>query len=185
MKYFFKLILKLLGWKAIEPPVPEKKCIILGVPHTSLWDFVISFLYYHSYGAKANIMIKKSFFWGPLAPIMRGLGGIPVDRERGSSLVRLLVKAFEEREYMHLAIAPEGTRKKVEKWKTGFHTIARAANIPVYLGYFDWGKKHVGRGEKFELSDDAEEDLRRIRKYYLDKGVQGKHKELFSTGKDL
>ncbi len=185
MKYLSKFLLKILGWKTMEPPVPEPKCIILGVPHTSFWDFIISFLYYSSMGRTANIMIKKSLFWWPLGTVIRSMGGIPVDRAKGARLALQIIDEFKKREVLHLAIAPEGTRKPTEKWKAGFHTIARSANIPVYLGYFDWNKKEVGRGEKFELSDDVQNDLQRIRQWYKDKGVVGKHPEKFTTGKDL
>ncbi|MFA5849680.1 MAG: 1-acyl-sn-glycerol-3-phosphate acyltransferase [Bacteroidales bacterium] len=185
MKYIYKLILKIMGWKVMDTPVPEPKCIILGAPHTSGWDFVISFLFYHSLGASAYIMVKKAFFWGPFGPIMRSMGGIPVDKNKGATLTRQIIEEFNSRERLHLAIAPEGTRKNTEKWKTGFHTIARAANIPVYLGYFDWGKKEVGRGERFEITDDVQGDLKRIRQWYKDKGVQGKFPENFNLGKDL
>ncbi len=183
-----KFFLTLLGWRAIEPPVPEPKCIILGAPHTSFWDFIVSYFYYASVGGKAYVMIKDSFFVWPIKRLLRYLGGIPVNRsstKAGANLVRQTIKAFEEREFLHLAIAPEGTRKPVENWKTGFHTIARAANIPVYTGYFDWKTKTVGRGERIELTDDAKEDLKRIRQWYKDKGVEGKYKANFNTGKDL
>jgi 1-acyl-sn-glycerol-3-phosphate acyltransferase len=185
MKLIAKLLLRLLGWRVVEPTVPEPKCIILGAPHTSAWDFVISYLYYSSVGGKAYVMVKKSFFWGPLGPIMKAMGALPVDRSHGASLVRQVIEEFREREVFHLAIAPEGTRRRTDKWKTGFHTIARAADIPVYTGYFDWKTKRVGRGEKIELTADPEYDLRRIRQWYKDKGVQGKYPALFSTGKDL
>lgn len=163
----------------------EPKCIILGVPHTSWWDFVISYLFYHSYGATAYIMVKKEFFWGPLGPILRSMGGIPVDKNKGAILTRQIIEEFNSRERLHLAIAPEGTRRATVKWKTGFHTIARAANIPVYLGFFDWGKKEVGRGVKFEITDDAQGDLKKIRQWYKDRGVQGKFPENFTPGSDL
>lgn len=185
MKYFYKLILKVLGWKAVDPPAPEPKCIILGVPHTSAWDFVISFLYYRSMGATAYVLVKKSFFKWPLGRIMKAMGAVPVDKTRGASLVRAVLEEFKNREYFHLAIAPEGTRKRVEKWKSGFHTIAKSAGVPVYLGYFDWGKKEVSRGEKIELTDDVEADMKRIRQWYKDKGVQGKFPKLFTPGSDL
>lgn len=185
MKYISKFLLWILGWKTIEPPVPEPKCIILGVPHTSAWDFIISYLYYNSMGATANVMVKKSFFKGPIGPILRSMGGIPVDRAKGASLTLQIIEEFKTREYMHLAIAPEGTRKATKNWKAGFHTIARAANVPVYLGYFDWNKKEVGRGDIFEISEDPKADLKKIRKWYKDKGIQGKHPELFTTGDDL
>jgi 1-acyl-sn-glycerol-3-phosphate acyltransferase len=185
MKKISKFILKMMGWKVMEPPVPEPKCIILGVPHTSAWDFVVSYLYYQSEGHTANIMIKESFFRWPFGKIVRSMGGIPVHQGKGATLARQMIEEFEKREVMHLAIAPEGTRARNEKWKTGFHTIARAANVPVYLGYFDWGRKEVGRGEKFELTDDVQGDLKRIRQWYVDKGVRGKFNENFATGKDL
>jgi 1-acyl-sn-glycerol-3-phosphate acyltransferase len=179
--------LTLMGWKAIEPPVPEPKCVILGVPHTSFWDFVVSYLYYTSVGGKTNIMIKKEFFRWPVKKLLISLGGIPVDRSRaaGAELIMHTIEEFNSRETLHLSIAPEGTRKPVEKWKAGFHKIATAANVPVYLGYFDWKTKTIGRGIKFDLTDDAKADLKRIRQYYKDKGVVGKHPERFALGKDL
>jgi 1-acyl-sn-glycerol-3-phosphate acyltransferase len=180
-----KFILKCMGWTAIEPPVPEAKCIILGVPHTSIWDFVVSYLYYCSVGGKASIIIKSEFFFWPLGFILRSMGGIPVDISKVVTLLLRIIEAFNERESLHLAMAPEGTRKLVKHWKTGFHTIAKAVNVPVYLGYFDWGKKIVGRGQKFELSNNAQEDLKKIRIIYKNMGLIGKHPEKYTTGSDL
>ena len=185
MTYIAKFLLWILGWKVMEPPVPEPKCIILGVPHTSSWDFIISYLYYRSMGRTAYVMVKQSLFKGPLAPIIKAMGGIPVDRKKGASITLQIIEEFKKRETLHLAIAPEGTRERTEKWKAGFRTIATAANIPVYLGYFDWGKKEIGRGEKFELSNDARADLKKIRSLYKAKGIVGKHPHNFTTGKDL
>lgn len=180
-------LLKMLGWKAMDQAIPVKKCIILGAPHTSAWDFVISYLYYKSVGGNAKVMIKKGFFKGPLKSLLLSLGGIPVDRSRsgGASLVRQMIHEFEKSDSFQLAIAPEGTRKAVKRWKTGFHTIAKAAGVPVYLGYFDWGKKEVGAKEEIILTDDPEADLKRIRQWYKDKGVVGKHPEKFTCGDDL
>ncbi|MBQ5784188.1 MAG: 1-acyl-sn-glycerol-3-phosphate acyltransferase [Bacteroidales bacterium] len=182
---FCKFMLKLLGWKAMDPPASEPKCIILGVPHTSAWDFIISWFYYNGVGGKASVMVKKEFFWGPLGPIVRWMGGIPVDRKKATGLVKQIIDAFNNSERMHLAIAPEGTRQKTANWKPGFHLIARACNIPVYLGYYDWAKKEVGIGQKIELTDDFKSDIKRIRAHYKQMGVVGKHPELFTTGDDL
>lgn len=183
---FAKRLLHMMGWKEVESVVPEKKCIILGAPHTSVWDFPVSYLYYKAVGGDASVMIKKEFFFWPLGPILRSLGGVPVVRDKGANVVRQMIKAFDSREVFHLAIAPEGTRRAVGKrWKTGFHTIAKATGVPVYLGYFDWGTKQVGRGEKFELTDDVQADMKRIRQWYKDKGVVGKHPEMFTLGDDL
>ena len=185
MKLFCKLLLKLLGWKAIEPSIPESKCIILGVPHTSVWDFIISYIYYFSVGGRAYVLVKEGFFKWPLSPLLRAMGGIPVDKSRGASLVRQMIAEFERRDKLHLAMAPEGTRRGTANWKTGFHTIAKAVNVPIYLGYFDWGRKEVGRGIKFELSDNPKEDIKRIQQHYNKMGVTGKHPERFITGDNL
>ena len=174
-------LLKALGWTADTPVVPEDKCIILGVPHTSIWDFVISYLYYVSVGGKPYCMIKGEFFVGPLGWLLRKLGGIPVDRKRGSNVALSVIKEMKALPTAHLALAPEGTRKPVKRWKTGFHTIAREVGCPVYMGYFDWGTKHISRGEKVELTDDAKADMARIQALYEEMHLVGKHPELYLT----
>ena len=163
-----------MGWQGMDTAIPAPKCIILGAPHTSIWDFVISWLYYRSVGGNAKVMIKKGFFKWPLGPILRHL-----------HLVRQMIAEFEKDEYFQLAIAPEGTRRPVKRWKGGFHTIAKATGVPVFLGYFDWGTKTVGAKEEFHITDNVEADLKRIRQWYKDKGVVGKYPEKFTTGDDL
>ena len=180
-KHICKFLLKLFGWKAGDPPCPGNKAIILGVPHTSAWDFIISFFYYYGVGGKASVMVKKEFFWGPLGWLLRKMGGLPVDRKNAASLVLSTIKEMKKRPIAHLALAPEGTRKAVRRWKTGFHTIAREVGCPVYLGYFDWGTKRVGRGQKVELTDDARADMARIQQMYEDMHLKGKHPELYVT----
>ena len=170
-----------MGWTVVEPPAPEKKCIILGVPHTSMWDFVVSYLYYTSVGGTANVMIAKEFFWWPLGALLKALGAVPVDRKNPTALMVSIIHEMNKAEYMHLAIAPEGTRKAIKRWKTGFHTIARECNIPVYMGYFDWKTKRVGRGIKVELTDDARADMKRIQDLYEQMHMQGKHPEKYVT----
>ncbi len=174
-------LLRLLGWKSIGAVVPEKKCIIIGVPHTSAWDFVISYLFYTGLGGKAYVLVKKEFFVWPIGGIVKGLGGIPIDRSKGSNVVRQVVQLFNEHETLHLALTPEGTRKLTKNWKAGFHSIATLANIPVYLGSFDWGRKEISILEKFELTDDPKEDIKRMKDFYREKGVIGKFPEMFTT----
>ena len=185
IKGISKFLLRLMGWKLIGGVIPEPKAIVLGIPHTSNWDFIISFLYYRAVGGKSNTMVKKEFFFWPLGYFVRAMGGIPVDRSKGASLVKQIIAEFERREIMHLAIAPEGTRKPVTKWKGGFHTIARTVNIPVYLAFFDWGRKQIGYRDKIELTDDLQADLKKIRQYYKDHGIIGKNPEGMNDGKDL
>lgn len=172
----------MMGWTADGGAVPEDKCIILGAPHTSAWDFVVSYLFYSSIGHKAHIMIKKEFFRWPIAGFLRRVGCIPVDRSNGATVVRSVVtQAREAKGDFHLCIAPEGSRKPVHRWKMGYHTIARELGCPVYCGYFDWGTKHIGVGEKFELTDDPKADTAAIQAYYESKGYKGKHPQNYCT----
>ena len=173
--------LRKLGWTAVEPPVEEKKCIILGVPHTSIWDFAISYLYYKSVGGAPRIMIKKEMFFPPLGWLLRALGAIPVDRSNSGTLIRSLIHEMNACETFHLALAPEGTRKPVRRWKNGYHLIARETGVPVYLGYFDWKRKRVGRGQKVELTDDANADTRRIQALYEAMDLGARHQDQYLT----
>jgi 1-acyl-sn-glycerol-3-phosphate acyltransferase len=185
MEKLSRLILKLLGWKTIGGVVPEKKCIIIAAPHTSAWDFIICWLFYTSVGGKAMVLIKKEFFFWPVGYFLKAMGGLPIDRSRGANVIKQVVKEFETKDSMHLAITPEGTRKKTTKWKRGFHTIAKLANVPVYAGYSDFEKKEVGIDIRIELTNDINADIKNLRKWYRDKGVVAKFPENFSTGNDL
>jgi 1-acyl-sn-glycerol-3-phosphate acyltransferase len=176
-----KLILKMMGWKVLNGVAPSEKAIIIGVPHTSAWDFVISYLYYTSVGGLAYIMIKKEFFAWPFGFILRKMGGIPIDRSRGGTVTKQIIYEMNSREAMHLALTPEGTRKLTKKWKAGFHTIAKATGATVYLGLFDFGRKEIGWVEEFELTDDSEADIRRMKAWYRARGVTAKHPELFTA----
>ena len=173
--------MKLWGWKAVAGVMPHKKAIIIGVPHTSAWDFVISYLYYTSVGGVANIMIKKEFFFWPLGFFLKRMGAIPIDRSKGVPVIKQIIAEMNKREVMHIGITPEGTRQLSKRWKAGFHTIAKATGATVYLGFFDWGRKEIGWLETFELSDDPQADIRRMKAYYRQKGIRGKHPELFSA----
>ncbi|NLA15326.1 MAG: acyltransferase [Bacteroidales bacterium] len=173
------ILTRIMGWKMIGHVVQEPKCIILGAPHTSMWDFVVSYLYYTSLGGKANIIVKSDVFKWPLKSVLLWAGAIPVNRGKGASFTRHLIEAVRNQEQVHLAMTPEGTRKATKKWKAGFHTLARALDIPVYYGYFDWGKKEIGIDKQVLITDDAKEDMKRIKQWYIDKGVVGKHPERF------
>lgn len=181
MKHICKLLFRLSGWKADGVVIPDKKCIIIGVPHTSAWDFVWVWIYYTSLGGKMNFLIKKEFFFWPLGYIVRKMGGISIDRSKGANVIRQCINLFSKREKLHLAITPEGTRKRTQKWKAGFHAIAREANVPVYLASFDWGRKKMTIWGTFEISDDYKGDVNRMKDFYREKGIQGKFPENFTT----
>ena len=182
MKNFARFVMRLLGWTCDYDHLPsEQKCIIIGVPYTTAWDFVISWLYYTSAGRVANVMVKKEFFFWPMGILMKKMGALPIDRSRGANIIRQTIQMVKENEYIHLAIAPEGTRDRTTRWKAGFHMIARETGISVYLGSFDWKRKIITTGEKFELTDDAAADIKRMKDYYREKGIAGKHPEKFTT----
>ena len=174
-------LLRRLGWTTDGGPMPEEKAIVLGVPHTSVWDFIISYLFYTQFGRVAHVMVKQEFFFWPIAGFLRGCGCIPVDRSSASAMVRSAITQMEAPGVFHLAIAPEGTREPVKRWKTGCHLIAKETGAALYLGYFDWGTKHVGCGKKFEISDDPKADMQRIQQIYEEMHLVGKHKAKYIT----
>lgn len=179
---FCAKLLKLMGWTVDDPQLPtDKKLIILGAPHTSIWDFIVAWLFYYSIGGWARCMVKKELFFFPLGWILRKIGAIPIDRKNSTSIIRSVISEIEKSDNFCLAIAPEGTRKPVRRWKTGFHLIARATGLPVYMGYFNWDGKHIGYGKKVELTDDAAADMRRIQQLYEDMNMKGKFNENYLT----
>lgn len=177
LKGFCGFLLKLWGWK-LEGRYPHqlKKCIIIVLPHTSNWDFPLGILLRCAMGAKGNFIGKDSLFKWPHGFIFRRLGGVPVERSKHHNYVQQVVEVFNKREELTLVIAPEGTRKKVDKLKTGFYYIALEAGVPIVRCKFDWGTKTVGFSEPMILTGDFEKDLAEVLTYY--KGVKGYHPEL-------
>jgi 1-acyl-sn-glycerol-3-phosphate acyltransferase len=175
-----RYILKMWGWKMAGVIPAEKKYVVVAAPHTSNWDFVIGQLYFMSAGIKASVMIKKELFYFPLGILLRALGGIPVDRQGKSDIVEQMIRQFELSDSFILTLTPEGTRKKVSEWKTGFHRIAAGANVPVLPGFFDYERKVVGVGDLFYPSEDADADMLKIKKFY--KNIAPKHPGNFSVG---
>ena len=165
--------LRRLGWTADGGPIPENKAIVLGVPHTSIYDFVVAYFFYSSFGEVAHVMIKKEFFFWPFGPILRACGCIPVDRSSASGMVKSLIEQMDATDFFKLAIAPEGTRKAVARWKTGFLFIARETGVPIYLGYFDWKTKHIGIGEKFVPTGDPKADMEAVQQRYRSMHLEG------------
>lgn len=163
------LLLKVLGWHYSEGEdsiIEEDKAIFLAAPHTSIWDFAIGYLYYRSLGGKLKVMIKKEAFFFPAGAFLRSLGGFPIDRKHPQEVLASVMHEMQKPGVFHLCICPEGTRKAVRKWKTGYHTIAMHTGAPVYLGHFDYKTKTLGHGPEFKLSGDAKEDTRRIQEEY-------------------
>jgi 1-acyl-sn-glycerol-3-phosphate acyltransferase len=165
----------------VEVPVPlPKKCVVPVVPHTSNWDFPLGLLVRAAIDTDIHFVGKDSLFKGPLGPIMRSLGGHPVDRSKRNNFVDAVVQLFSEVDELRLSVAPEGTRKKVDKLRTGFYWIARGAKVPLVLCRFDWGNRVVSFSPPFYPTENAEADLAYITDYFS--GIEGKRGE-FSFGK--
>lgn len=176
-----KWFLKLGGWtiRGVIPP-GSKKAVIIAAPHTSMWDFVIGRLAYGAIGVKVKFLIKKEIFFFPVGPILKWLGGIPVDRSKNQRLVEQAVSWFDKSESLFVVITPEGTRKPNPNWKRGFYYIARRADLPVALGYIDYAKKEGGIGKVMNLSGDMKKDMEEIKRFY--QNVTPRHPEKFVTG---
>ncbi|NOT10066.1 MAG: glycerol acyltransferase [Gemmatimonadales bacterium] len=158
--------LRVLGWR-VETEFPNlAKCVVSAAPHSSNWDFFLGIAAVFALRLDIRWIGKKELFRGPLDPLMRWLGGIPVDRSAPQHFVDEMARAFAARTGLLVAIAPEGTRTPVPKWKTGFLRIARGAGVPVVPGYFDNARKRIGFGTPIHLTDDAEGDLARLRAFY-------------------
>ena len=179
---FARILLALFGWK-ITGEIPEnlQKYVVIAAPHTSMWDFALGFLIFKALGIRAHYLIKKEMFFFPLHYLLKNLGGIPVDRG-SNTVVEDLCEEFAHREKFVVAITPEATRSAVIHWKSGFHRIARQANVPVVAGFLDYKKKIAGIIGIVEIKDDFEKDVKKIQLLY--KGVIAKHPEKFILPSD-
>lgn len=153
----------------------EPKALVIAAPHTSNWDGFWALTYKVAIGADIHFFAKHSLFWFPLGTLLRGLGGIPLDRSHATSAVAQAVQMFESNEQFIFGLAPEGTRSLRQGWKSGFHRIATAANVPVYAGVIDFGRKRLGFVGRIELSGDADADIKQFAALYS--GVSGYNPE--------
>ena len=150
IKILSKFILsKIIGWKVIGSLPVNKKYIIAVVPHSSYFDLIVAVLIRTYSGVKIKFIGKKELFNPVTAFFFRFLGGIPVNRNKNTNLVDAVVNLFHTNKIQILAIAPEGTRKKVNKWKTGFYYIALKAELPILMVSFDYDRKEVKINDKF------------------------------------
>ncbi|SNR39197.1 1-acyl-sn-glycerol-3-phosphate acyltransferases [Maribacter sedimenticola] len=176
MQQFAKFIyFRLLGWK-IKGRFPSelKKFVLIVVPHTSWWDFLLGLLVRKVWDEEINYIGKKSLFDSPFGWFFRWTGGAPIDRSKTNDTVKATAQIFNEREKFRLSLSPEGTRKKVEKWKTGFYFIAKTANVPIVLVAFDYGKKEIRLSKPEYPTDDQVLDFKKYHAFF--DGVEGKHK---------
>lgn len=166
-------VLRLLGWR-VEGAVPDvPKLVIAVAPHTSNWDFVVGAAAMFALDLKLSFIGKHTLFVWPFAAVLRWMGGIPVDRSRPHGVVGEAIEGFKQAGPRVLVIAPEGTRKRVERFKTGFLHIARGAGVPVALAALDYGQRCVRLGPAFDPGPDVEADRRKVEAYFA--AIRGKH----------
>ena len=162
-----RAILRAFGWRMVGalPDIP--RLVLIAAPHSSNWDGLWGFAAKLGMGLKLSILGKDALIRIPLlGRILRWQGVIPVDRSAPHGVVDQAAEAIRNAERMWYAIAPEGTRRWVERWKPGFWHIARNAGVPVIPAYFDYANKVIGIGPPFELSDDMHADIARIQRWY-------------------
>jgi len=172
LKVLAHLILKLGGWKTVGEVPDAPKAIVIAAPHTSNWDGFWALTYKVAVGLDVRFFAKQSLFWFPLGALLRGMGGVPLNRNKATSAVDQAVAMFEAEDNFVFGLAPEGTRALRNTWKSGFYRIAKAANVPVFLGVIDYGNKRIGIVDRLDLSDDMEADLEKCAKFY--EGIEGR-----------
>lgn len=156
-------------WTLRSEPAPTRPTVLIGAPHTSNWDFVLMLAIAWRLGIPVRRLGKASLFAGWRGPIMRALGGIPVQRDDAARVVDEVVERVHAGEVFGLVVTPDGTRGGNEYWKSGFYRIARATGMPVTLGYVDRTTMTTGLGPTIDLTGDVAGDMDRIRAFYADK----------------
>lgn len=166
-----RLVLWLMGWR-FEGTVPNlPKMVLIGAPHTSNMDGVIALAALTALGLRAGTMIKDSAFRGPLGPLLRWFGALPVNRRSPKGIIEQTVDVLRSQPQFVLLIAPEGTRSAAPDWKKGFHHVARGAGVPIVPAAADYRHKIIFFGEALYPGADYEADLATLIAFYRDRGV--------------
>jgi hypothetical protein len=160
------MLMKACGWKAVGTLPAADKYVSIAAPHTTNWDFVWTICISLKLRVKVFWMGKHTLFKGPAGPIMRWLGGIPIDRTQSGNTVEQSIAAFNDNEKLIMIIPPEGTRSKTRYWKTGFYHIAHGAGVPIAMGFLDFKLKIGGFGPAFIPTGDIEADMELIKGFY-------------------
>jgi len=176
-KWLASRFLQWSGWKVGGAPPDERRFVLIAAPHTSNWDLLYLLAFAAVFDLKVSWLAKHSLFFPPLGWILRALGGIPIVRHKSSNVVDAMVEEFGSRSDLVLVVPTEGTRAKVEYWKSGFYHIAVGAGVPIVPSYLDYGKKCGGFGAPLKPTGDMATDMQYFRDLYADKA--GKLPELF------
>ncbi|KGD65358.1 1-acyl-sn-glycerol-3-phosphate acyltransferase [Alcanivorax nanhaiticus] len=171
--------LKLIGWKVVSPLPEVPKAVIIGGPHTSNWDGIVTLAAMMQLGLDAHVMIKDSAFKGPLGSLLRWMGAMPIDRAKSGGVVEQTVAQFNEHQQLFMIVAPEGTRSGASQWKTGFYRIAEQAGVPIIVASADYRKKEIDFPLVVQPSGDLDTDLATILQCYA--SVHPRHPEKLSA----
>lgn len=179
MRWIGRAILKLMGWK-VQGSFPQTpKAVLIAAPHTSNWDFIVGVAAKFYLELSVHWLGKHTLFRKPFDIFFRWLGGIPVERGASTGMVEQTIETLKRHKQFLLALSPEGTRRKVNRWKTGFYQIARGAEVPIIPVSFDYSKRIIQIGDALYPSDSMETDFGKLKTFYAD--VDGKYPENFST----
>jgi 1-acyl-sn-glycerol-3-phosphate acyltransferase len=182
---FFQLLFWLWrltsGWRVVGVyPQEARRCVMIAAPHTSNWDLPMALMGAFYWRLNVYWLGKQSIFRFPFGGLMRWLGGVPVDRSKANNLTQTVGEALAATcGQAQLIVPPEGTRGKVNEWKTGFYYIAQAAQLPIFLAYTDYEKKEIGHFGLFTPTGDVQADIATIRALYA--GVKGKNPQQFEA----
>ena len=180
LKYWIgRATLDMLGWEVEGAAPTTPRYVIIAAPHTTNWDLPVTLGVAWVLGIDACWAGKHTLFEGRFGWFFRALGGVAIDRRAKLDQVQQLVQMFQQRDSMVLVIAPEGTRGSTSYWKSGFYWVARGAQVPIALGYLDYGRKRGGVGDAFVPGENLEADVERIRAFYST--VRGKYPDRFTN----
>ena len=174
--YWISLVfLKIMRWhkEGKLPDIPQY--VVIAAPHTTNWDFPITLALAFSFKCNIYWMGKDTLFKPPFGTIMKFLGGIPIDRSISSNVVEQSIQAFRGNNKLVMVIPPEGTRKNVKYWKTGFYHIADGANVPIVMGFLDYKQRIGGIGHIFQPTGNIDTDMKTIQFFYAN--ISGKYPE--------
>ena len=185
-KVLGRLIFWMIGWSVDENLPPEaERAVCLAAPHTTNWDFFFVIIGFWVLGVPMKVAIKDDWTKFPFGILVNSLGGLGINRapksdpSKGPSQVEQMVSFFDQMDRIALVIAPEGTRRRTTKWKTGFYHIASKAQVPLIFGYVDYARKVAGIHTKaLHLSGDIEQDMAVILSFY--KTIAGKNPDQFA-----
>lgn len=155
-------LLRLFGWRVQFDGLPARQGVLIVYPHTSNWDFPFGLGAKWALSLDAAFLGKHTLFRFPFGVFLRYLGGIPVNRRAPQGVAETVIARYRESERLYVVIAPEGTRRKVARWKSGFHRIAREANVPVVPVLFDWSRRLIRVDPPVEMSADLDADVARL-----------------------